>query len=56
MRATVDALAAKSALALALGRRAYYAMASMDPRASLEYAQSMLVTMLHATESERSSR
>jgi enoyl-CoA hydratase/carnithine racemase len=39
-------LAAKSATALNLGRKAYYAMAPMTPASRLDYAQTALTTML----------
>lgn len=45
---TVALLAAKSATALNLGRKAYYAMAPMGPGARLDYAQTALTTMLAA--------
>jgi enoyl-CoA hydratase/carnithine racemase len=43
---TIAMLEKKDPLALALGRKAYYAMAQMAPGARLDYAQTMLTTML----------
>lgn len=45
---TAALLAGKSATALNLGRKAYYAMAPMGPAARLDYAQTALTTMLAA--------
>jgi enoyl-CoA hydratase/carnithine racemase len=45
--ASVEMLTAKSSVALALGRKAYYAMSAMTPAARLDYAQVMLTTMLN---------
>jgi enoyl-CoA hydratase/carnithine racemase len=44
---TVEMLSGKADLPLALGRKAYYAMAAMTPAARLDYAQVMLTTMLN---------
>lgn len=46
--AMAEQLASKSATALNLGRKAYYAMAPMGPAARLDYAQTALTTMLAA--------
>lgn len=46
----VARLSEKSALALALGRQAFWAMAAMDPRSALEHAQTALVALLAGTE------
>lgn len=45
----IDGLAARSATAMALGRKAYYAMAPMTLEARLDYAQTMLTAMLAAS-------
>lgn len=49
-RAQAARLSERSALALALGRQAFWAMAAMDPRSALEHAQTALVSMLAGTE------
>jgi len=44
----VEQLASKSATALALGRKGYYAMAPMVPSARVDYAQMLLPVLLAA--------
>ncbi len=47
--ALVEELAAKDPTALAIGRKAYNAMAPMPPAAQLDYAQTALATLLAAS-------
>lgn len=45
-----DTLAGKNAFALGLGRKGFYAMQGMTPAARLEYAQTLLTTMINSPE------
>src|SRR5215210_3895695 len=44
----VDMFASKSAFALSLGRKGFYAMQGMSPAARLDYAQTLLTTMINS--------
>lgn len=49
VRERVEMLASKRASAIALGRKAYYAMTAMQPSARLDYAQTMLTALIGAS-------
>lgn len=46
----VDMLSSKNAYALGLGRKGFYAMQGMSPAARLDYAQTLLTTMINSPE------
>ena len=46
----VDMVANRSPFALALGRKGFYAMQGMSPAARLDYAQTLLTTMINSSE------